>query len=245
MIVLASVLVLVGLIVLAYVYFADQSAPNEIVLPDTQITEPEQVRPNEEEVEGFASLNSENVVQVLQTLSKTSTYRQILNLSEYWTEGRATRIVEVYYRTGTTSITVEAAKKIQHYLTNGSTLYTWYSGDETAAGITLREDLTLEDFVGIPDYYETLQRTQILEASFLPADGQAGDRIYVHCEAENGLSYRFWINIESALLERAELLQDGQVIHEVLQRELEVMMPGDVSLNGAFLLPDGTDPFAH
>lgn len=244
-IVLVSVLLLVGMIVLAYIYFGDQNAPNQIVLPSTQVVGPEQARPGEETPDAFAVLQADNVLQVLKTLEKTNTYREVLNLTEYWQDGSATRIAEVYHRSGVTSVKVQAAKKTQWFLTDGETLYTWYLGDESAVRLSLGKDLTLDDLIGVPGYFDALQRSEIEEASFLPADEQNNDRIYVRSKAEDGTVYYFWIDIETALIKRMEMLQGDLMVHLVEQRELEILMPSDTSLAHVFLLPDGTDPFPH
>ena len=208
-IVLVSVLLLVGLIVLAYLYFSDQTAPNEIVLPNTQVVGPEQVKPGDELSENFAVLDSGNVVQVIKTLEKSNTYREVLNLTEYWQDGSATRIAEVYHRNDVTFIKIQAAKKIQNYLTDGKILYTWYPGDEEAVQIPLSDALTLEDLVGIPDYLQILQRTQVEQAVFLPADVQNTDRIYASCMDERDVAYHFWIDIETSLCGRIEIYKNN------------------------------------
>ncbi|MBE6954577.1 MAG: hypothetical protein E7449_01525 [Ruminococcaceae bacterium] len=244
-IVLASVLLLVSLIVLAYLYFADQSTPNEIILPSTQVVGPEQSRPGEEQPGDFAVLDAENVLQVLKTLEKTNTYREVLNLTEYWQDGSATHIAEIYHRNGVTCVKVQAAKKTQCYLTDGKVVYIWYQGDEEAVRIPLSQDLTLEDLIGVPNYLEALQRTHVEEATFLPADAQSNDRIFARSRTDGEITYNFWIDIETALSTRVEILQGDTLIHMVEQREMEILMPGDMSLAYVFLLPDGTDPFAH
>ncbi len=244
-VVLASVLLLVGLIVLVYIYFSDQSAPNSIILPSTQITGPVDAPPSVLQTEEFATMHAENVMDVLDTLHPVSAYRQVLNLTEYWQDGSATRIVEVYHRGDVTRVTVQAAKKTQHYLTDGKIVYTWYAGDTEAVSIPLREELTFADLMGVPDYYEALRDAPVQEVSFLPADEQSGDRIYAVSEQHDGREYCFWIDIETALLQRAELKEGEHVIHSLVQRELEILMPGDVLLIQMLRLPDGSDPFAH
>jgi len=244
-IVFVSVLLLVSMIVLAYIYFGDQSVPNEIVLPSTQVVGPDQQKPGEELPEAFAVLNAENVLQVLKTLEKTNTYREVLNLTEYWHEGSATRIAEIYHRNDVTCVKVQAAKKTQCFLTDGEIAYTWYLGDQSAVSIALGKDLTLDDLIGIPGYFDALQHAKAEEAAFLPADAQNNDRIYVRTNAEDETVYSFWIDIETALIERMEVQQDNKLIHLVEQRELEILMPGDTSLTYVFLLPDGTDPFSY
>ena len=103
-IVLASVLILVSLIVLAYLYFTKQEVPGGIVLPGAQVVGPEQTPSDSVRPEEFAVLDAENVLQVLETLEKNSTYREVLNLTEYWPDGSATRIAEVYHRSGVSFI---------------------------------------------------------------------------------------------------------------------------------------------
>ena len=244
-IVLASVLILVSLIVLAYLYFADQDTPGGIVLPGAQVVGPEQTPSDGVRPEEFAVLDAGNVLQVLETLEKGNAYREVLNLTEYWPDGSATRIAEVYHRNGVSFIRVQAAKKTQCYLSDGKELYTWYLGDESAVSIPLQNSLTLENFVGTPLYFETLRRTKIEEAVYLPADEQHSDRIYIRSADESETVYHFWIDIETALPVRVEILQGDVMIHLVEQREIEILMQGDSALNYVFLLPDGTEPFAH
>ena len=244
-IVAAAVVLVLGVIVLAYLVLGAQGGGAGIQLPDPEQTLPDTGNDPEQPEDDFASIRAENVLQVLEkTLTPADSFHQTLTLTLAWQDGSAARSAEIWHSAGKTLLTLQDAKTTRHYLTDGQTLYLWYDGDVRAAEMAPPEGSALE-WIGIPDYLQNLQEAEILDAAFVAADESAGDRIYVRCRMSSGAEHRYWIDLESALLVRADILVEQQLTCQVLQQSLALVTPGDNVFEGVFCLPDGSDPFSH
>ncbi len=244
-IVLASALLLVSLIVLAYVFFADRGNQNTIVLPDADVQEPEQTNPPEDEEAGFASVNAQNVMDALCTLTPADAYHQVVSLSTSWQDGASERSVEIYSSSGITKMILRDSKSVKYYLTDGQTLYIWYDDDAQAAQTELEPSVSVDELAGIPAYMAVLRDSEVLSASFVSDTERAGASIYVRCTTQSGAEHQYWIDLESALLIRADILNEQQLTYQLQQQQLDLVSPGDSLFEGVFCLPDGTEPFGH
>ena len=242
LIVLLSVLLLTGVIIFFYLYFGSNADDNRIQLPATQ-TQPDPEEPGKGEGVDFATVGVDNVRDVLAQTPQTASYYQTLTLATIWSEGKSERQIEIFHSEGLTSLRIHSEKTVQYYLTDGQTLYLWYEGDETAFRTQLSEELADSLILGIPNYRVILERAHILQAEYVPVDDIAGARIFVTCGGNAGFTHRYWVDLNSGLLLRMDIMQDEQLTAQLTQQSLTLASPGDELFQSAFLLPDGSVPF--
>ncbi len=243
-IVLTSALLLVGLLVLAYVVLLRGNRQPQIVLPTDQTHREDPVDPSQPKPDRIVALNPDNVLDALRTLTPEDYYHETLGVSIIWDEGSSSRRVERYCAQGVQRISVTGQNGTRCYLSDGQTLYVWYDGDETAVSRPLDGAVSLMDLAGLPDYLEELQHAQIQEVSFLSEDDIQEERIYVRAITSDGAERRYWVDLDTALLLRADVLEDERLTYQILQLEHEQVAPTDDLFRGIFALPDGTEPFS-
>lgn len=243
-IVLASALLLVGLLVLAYGVLLRGNRQPQITLPTDPTPREDPIEPNQPTGDQVVSLNPDNVLDALRTLTPADSFYEALSVTILWNDGSSTHRVERYCAMGLQRITVTGKNGTRSCLSDGNTLYVWYEGDETAVSRPMDGTVNLMDLAGLPDYMEELQSAKILEADFLSEEDGLEGRIYVRALTSDGAERRYWVDLDTAQLVRADVLEDDGLTYQVLRLEQELVAPTDDLFRGVFVLPDGTQPFS-
>ncbi|MBO6054454.1 MAG: hypothetical protein J6P31_02940 [Oscillospiraceae bacterium] len=242
-IVLASALLMVGLLMLAYGVLLRSHQHPTITLPDSLHSGEKSQEPEQPVKEQIVSLRPDNVLAALQTVQTPESYYESLTISIFWSGGGSTETVERYCAMGLQRINVRSSGMTRCYLSDGKTLYVWYDGDRYAVSRSLNEEISLLDLAGIPDYLGELSASRILSASFQGADELDPDRILVEAVTEDGAERVYLVRLDSAQLLHVDVTEEQELIYQLQQLELEQVAPTDERFRGVFELPDGTDPF--
>ena len=90
-----------------------------------------------------------------------------------------------------------------------------------------------------------MSQDQIIDADFLvlvdPAQVQC---IYVCSQDTEYVTSRYWIDLDTGLMYRADVLEMSKQVYVLQQEGLELLAPGDEAFSERFVLPDGTTPFS-
>lgn len=244
--VIAVVLAVTALLLVLFFGSAPKKPEQTITLPEAP-AEPaanEPAAPPEQNQ--FAEITRDNVQSVIKSLVSPSSYHQVLTIMTY--AGGASRQQQAdIYRSGNlirADLTEDSG--VKSILSDGKTVYLWYEGDEAALELPLREGTTSEQLIGIPSLSTLLQLApaQIESAEFVTLQEDASlSCIYVSFTEADCTQY-FWIDVASGLLCRQSIQQEGENLYLMQQNRLDVLMDGDEALSDAFLLPDGSEPFA-
>ena len=248
--ILLAAAVVAGLLLAAISMDSSSSSESQgIVLPSesAQTTAAE----TEEEVSGssFVEISAENVLTVLETLSRPSCYYQALSVERSYGSGSSMEYVEIWRRDSVCEIILSAdGQDALHYLTDGKTLYLWYEGEDEAVQTVLPDGWSADDLAGIPTYEDArnLESSAILDASSVEPAGFAGVAcVYILYETEDGTEESLWISMDSGMLVQAHTVTDGILTYRMVQTEMQTLTATDTVFDARFLLPDGTAPFAE
>ena len=143
-----------------------------------------------------------------------------------------------------TKLIVSEVGEVRHILTNGTAAYVWYADDPAAVRFSvLPENVTTDDLSGVLTYESivALPTGSVKEAGYVQlSDFDDAPCLYV--EAEDTEQLRFWVNLSSGLLCRAESLRGGATEYELRQTRLLLLDDEDENLKAQMLLPDGKEP---
>lgn len=180
----------------------------------------------------------DTVQAVIASLDRADSYHRQLTSQTVWDGGSSTTSAQTWVDDGYTySRVVLPSGSVRYSLSDGTTLYYWYSGSTTymtAPANSLNADLAQR----IPTYEDVLNlpAERIRDAGY-SAYGEH-PCIYVETdEDELGYLERYWISVDTGLLVAAETVKDEQVILSV-NATFPVTTP--CPSNVRFALPDGT-----
>lgn len=240
-IVLAAAAAVVCLLLIGVLVSIRGGTRDTIVLPeDSGGAQPE--APTVDAGEPFYTVDRENVQSILEVLSRPAAYVQTLTVTSYWSDGQAERNVQLWCSGSLIRAQITAGRQTQHLLTDGETVWVWYDGEETARALTPDETVTFDDLTGIPTY-ETLTAIPteaIEEAGFVTLDEQQGVSCLYVSVADGEDTDRYWVDVNTRLLCRADTLSGGGQIYQLRQTGCQTLTPEDTALQGIFQLPDGT-----
>ena len=242
-IVLVSALFLVGLMILAYRIMTLRNDKPGITLPDASTPAEEQPPQEQQTADRFVTVDTTNVLDVLETLRTADSFYQQFTTTLFWGKEQSERKVEWFQARGIVRINVWEAGRKRCYLTDGNVLFLWYEGETEAAERNLDQDLSLEDLAGVPEYKKELVQAEILEASYLSSGSSEQEIVYVSAALPSGSHRQYWIDLPTGQLVQADIMEDQQLSYQVLQTSLEQAGPSDPIFEDAFCLPDGTEPF--
>lgn len=239
----AAGLIAILLAVVLLTRSGQQKQEQTILLPEVRQTDtaPEPVGSDVT----FTEVNAQNVRQIIESLRRPEYYHQVLTLSTEAAGKTCTADAELW-RCGTL-LRAEVTQNgtVQTLLTDGTTCYLWYDGDETAARID-SPSAAADELIGIPTYESILSLApgQILEAGFVSLqEPQEQPCVFVDCEQDGRRQY-YWIGLSSGLLFKHTALEHNQPVFSAQQTLLERLTEGDEIFSNRFLLPDGSAPFA-
>ena len=222
-----------------------KSLHESIVLPDASTEAPPQEEPPAPE-ESFVQITTENVQNVLRTLSRPAYYHQTLSLTTYAGEASREQTAEIWTGGSLTLVQLTDNLGTKSFLTDSETLYVWYGDSEDAAAYSLASGVQLEELTGVPGFETLLSApaSSLQEADLVSLSEQDFLQcVFVQCTLDSVTQY-FWVDLDSGLLYRYMALADGQPFYTVQQTQFELLMEADQALDGIFRLPDGTQPFS-
>ena len=228
---LAALLLVAAAAVLAlrFGWFDTRTAP--VILPDTTAARPGGPGTLPDGQLTFAEVTPETVQAVLATLSRPDSYSRQLTVRSCWDGGEARWQVEVWQKSGATRIRIQAeegsAKAKNILVTEGETVV-WYEGNptlfRTEAGNGLEDALQM-----IPSFEDVLalDPAQIEEAGYVEGPG-AGSILVAAREKPTGCLMRYYVSIETGLLEAAERRDgDGALLYSMTASQADLAAPED------------------
>lgn len=240
-------LILVVAIVGAYFLFGTGTAGQQegIVLPSAQsetVTEPVKEEPSPD---AFLRVDSDNVVKVLQSLEKPAYYYQSYEVSVGVDSVKSQKTVELWVNGSLIHAQILENDRIEFILTDGLQAWMWYDVDPNPVHLTLNEDLTTEDLLGLPgfDYLAAMEQIPLVDVEYLVLEAPQTMCIFVCAQENPEATDRWWINLDNGILYRADALENSQQVYEVRQNQFFQLALGDEQFTGKFMLPDGSEPF--
>lgn len=241
----AVVLIVIAFLIVVTVFvLSEKREYSFIVLPDAYADQTAKPDAAGSDQNSFVRVTVNNVLSVVETLHRPTSYRQSY-VTSYGDEEQTTKTVTVLsngriLRADTVSSIGEST-----VLTDGSVAWTWHSDDLNPVKVTLNGSISADDLIGIPTYESLLSvdPATLTDAEYIALRESPIQCIYVAAQ-ENDMVMEYWIGIESGLLFQANASADGQQIYTTYQEDLEVLAPEDEIFSSSFVLPDGSDPFS-
>lgn len=246
-IVIATAVLLVAFILAAFFLSMRGNPRDSITLPDADAAQQSET-PDTREQELLMSVDSGNVQKILDTLTRPEAYHQALELTSGWSGGSGKSMVDIWKSGTLLRARISEPAQTRNYLTDGKIVYLWYDAEKTARRLEPDSTVSMDDLIGIPTYenVRTLTASEISEAGFVTLDDLDDANCLFICTVadKDGYQDRYWIDVNTQLLCKADtLLHDGQ-IYRMQQTSLELLTAEDVGLQKMFRLPDGTAPFS-
>lgn len=240
-VVIAVALLVICLLLAAFLSSTRSGTRDSIILPEPLPPAPSDT---EQTVEGelFLQVDSSNIRQVLDTMTRPEAYHQVLTVTSFWDTSSNRSTVEIWQDGDLIRAQISDSQSTKNLLTDGISLWVWYNNDQTARQLQVEDTLTFDDLMGIPTYETlvTLTPDEIAEAGFVTLDEMDGlNCLYirvVHGTEED----RYWVDANTQLLCRADSLSEEVQTYQVRQSACEVLTSGDTTLQSVFTLPDGT-----
>lgn len=243
------IVVLIALVIVAAVfasfgsYFLPGQIP-EVVLPTSPGTE-ESGQPQPTTVPGTdqymaVEVTPDTVQSVIATLARADSYAREITVRDIWgteEEEQGATAISVWVDGGFTRLqSTLASGRVQNVLMDAETVYLWY--DTSVRYLALSGDEVTPDLIQrFPTYEDVLDldTESITDAGYaMLQDGSSC--IYVEVAREETDSVeRYWVDIASGLLVRAETETQGQVVYQMSASALQSPCPATAS----FQLPDG------
>ncbi len=233
------------ILVTVFVFVRSSSTHDPIILPDTpaQTEQPAEETPPEDV---FAQVSPENVQSILSMLTPPQSYHQTLSLTTYSGELSREQTVDVWHSGALLLVQTADAFGTRTCLTDGQTLYVWYTDADTVETIVLDGTIDAGELSGVPDYEMllSLSPSQILQADYVTLTDLDNLQCVFAGYTENGLKRYYWVSLDSGLLCKQTTLKNETPVYTLQQTAYEVYMGADEALNDVFVFPDGTQPFA-
>ncbi len=170
------------------------------------------------------------------TLSRMTDYARVVTITRFWNDGNgsdsASDVIYTSVSGGWTRADRIYGQRVRHTLTDGAICHIWY--DDGPELISLpADDITGDDEQSVLTYEEILS----LPMDFITAANyqrhENRNCVYLETSTDHYIR-RYWIGVDTGLLEAAEILYAGDLIIRMESSEAEAP-PED-----AFVLPDGT-----
>ncbi len=193
----------------------------------------------------FLEVTERNVLDALQSLSLPAAYRQIYKVSVGTDEAAYVYQVMLWIKGTLLHAEISDGTQVRNVISDGNTAYIWYDNDESAVSVELRPEIGTEDILGLPDFdsYLTLSQEEVVDAEYLFLDDAQVPCIYVCAQQDSQCTFRYWINLNTGLLFRSDVLENSKRVYEINQQLYETLALEDEAFQDRFLLPDGSDPF--
>lgn len=242
---IAVLLVLV--ILLAFFFQSSYGQKNEtIVLPDPPAAPSVQDAAEEPPADDFVQVSTDNVLSVLEHMSRPSSYHQVYTVTVGADETQAAHVVELWVNGPLVRAEISNGIQTKTLLTDGSMAYLWYEGDLQPLSLTLDESVSMEDLLGLQsyDYLLSIEPEQIQDADFVVLDDPEQIQcIYVCSQDAAYVTSRYWVDLETGLLYKADILELSKQVYALRQDLFELLAEEDEAFSDRFCLPDGEMPF--
>lgn len=243
----AAVLLALGLLIAFFVDRQSNQNQNTIVLPDPPAAPAVPEQPEKPPEQSFLQVTAENIGAILEGLTPPEAYHQIYTIAVGANEAQTTRTVELWVNGGLLRGQVSDGVRTRTVLTDGSRVYMWYDGDAAALEADLPEGVTAEDLLGLPDadLLQSLPQEEIVDADYLVLEDQERVSCVYVCRQESAQTVgRYWVDLDTGLLYKADMLELSQQVYALRQESFESLAAGDQAFQDRFVLPDGVQPFA-
>lgn len=239
-------------VVLLAAFFLGHQTPKEedaILLPAPPTagsdTLPEEEALPEAPDETFVALNNDNVVMALQTLHRPAAYHQTYDVSVGVDDAMTLKKVSLWVNGDLLQAEVSDEQQVRTLITDGTTAYMWYNGDEAYISVTLQDHMHVEDLLGLPDFdsYLELRPESVVDSGYLYLEDPQMQCIYVCLQSAENTTVRHWVNLENGLLYQSDVLENSDQVYKIRQTQFEALAVEDETFADCFLLPDGTFPF--
>lgn len=197
--------------------------------------------------DGFVTVTQDNAAQLVLSLERPDSYCQ--TLTQTAVSGRQTTrmTTELWVSEGVWRIITSTGRQVRNVLTDGKTAYLWYQDDlRRVRSVTLPQDVTPDDLAGILTYemIGRLPAEEIVQAEYrLLEELDSVPTLFVSCKNEALVETKFWVDLATGLLCKAESVLADDQVSQLIQTDLVVLDRSDQALRSQLLLPDGTDPF--
>ena len=193
----------------------------------------------------FLEVTDKNVLSALQSLSHPAAYRQIYRVSIGTDDSAHVYQVMLWIKGSLLHAEILDDTQVRNVISDGMTAYIWYDDNKTAVSVTLENRIGTEDLLGLPDFdsYLTLSQEEVVDSEYLFLEEEQIPCIYVCAQTDSQYSSRYWINLNTGLLFRSDVLENSNRVYEIRQQLYETLALEDETFNDRFLLPDGSDPF--
>lgn len=238
-----SLAVVAVMAILVLVFLLRPSSDKQgILLPDPQQDAIAEQRPQTSVETEFLELTTENVLQVLQSLNSPGYYHQKFEVVLNTGRRSMTKQVDVWVNDGLLHGEIRTGNQLKSLLTDGNTAWIWYDSDLNPVAVELNPTVTMEDLIGLPafDFLRTLAEGNIVDAAY---EQETNEKYVFVCTQEEARADRYWIDLQTGLLNRYDVLENSEQIYTVTQTDFDRLAPGDQAFAGRFCLPDGTEPF--
>ena len=246
---LLGVVVIAGLLLIAFSLSQSDKRQESIVLPSTTPVEPQpQPETPQEEETSFAQVTKDNVRAVLErTIQRPDAYHQSYTVTVGADEAQSARTVELWVSGALLHAEVSDEARTRTLLTDRHTAYIWYNDNTNYLTLTLEEGVDPWALLGIPnyDYLEVLASSTITDADFLVLEDPQVQSIYVCCQNDQVVTNRYWVNLDNGLLYMADVLEESRQVYSIRQVFYEALALEDEAFSNRFILPDGVRPFTE
>lgn len=244
-----SIAVLLVLVILLAFLFENRHGKgrDSIILPDPPAENVVQEPTEQSSADDFVQVSADNVLSVLRSMSKPASYHQNYTVTVGSDETQATRSIELWVNGKLTHAEIFDGIRTKTILSDGSTAYLWYNDETEALSFPLEQTISPEDLLGLlsPDYLLSIAPEQIKDADYLVLeDPQQVQCIYVCSQDAEYVTSRYWIDLDTGLLYKADVLELSRQVYVLKQDAFELLASEDEAFSDRFLLPNGTAPFA-
>lgn len=231
------------LLVAVFIFVRESSTYDPILLPEPSA--PAQTVEPEDPEAVFAQVTTDNVQSLLSMLSRPTAYHQTLTVTRTSGELSREQNIEIWCSGALRLVQTTDAGGTRNCLSDGKTLYLWYTDDGSVETITLDGTIDLDDLIGVPSYEAilSLPKSSLLQADYVIPEEPATQCVFVEYRT-NGTKNYCWVSLDSGLLCKQTVLEDDAPIYTAEQTAYEAFMDTDEALKDVFVLPDGTQPFA-
>lgn len=244
-----SIAVVLVLVILFAFLFENRSGTDResIVLPDPPSEVSVQKPTEQPPADDFVQVSADNVLSILQSMSRPSSYHQVYSVTVGVDETQALRQVELWINGSLIHAEIFDGARTKTILTDGETAYLWYDGDTEALYVPLEQTVLPEDLMGLlsPDYLLSIAPEQITDADFLVLeDPKQVQCLYVCSQDAEYVTSRYWIDLGTGLLYKADVLELSKQVYVLKQDSFEQLAAEDEAFSDRFILPDGSTPFS-
>ena len=192
--------------------------------------------PEQEQELWRIDVTPETVQSILSTLNRPESYYRELSVETLWDGGSSTIYVQHWVDQDYSHIRqVLPSGVVRHDLSDLTTNYFWYEGNEQTFSISMEEQTTdLNQHIPTYETVLSLDPSMILSANYEMKNGYAC--VSVTVQRTQSCMEQYWVSTEHGLLMGAEQKLDGQLVYRMTgYTSVTTPCPSSAS----FALPDG------